>query len=99
MTSGSSIVARLMAFFDGPDSGPGQVIRHIQVPPRQVMIEVPVSVPADVPPETQQRAVEIPGYVMTETTNGYIYPERWTLQQPGAGVYRWQRVPSSFQRK
>jgi len=90
MTGGSSIVARLMAFFDGPDSGPGQVIRYIQVPPRKVMIEVPVSVPADVPPETQQRAVEIPGYVMTE---------RWTLQQPGAGVYRWQRVPSSFQRK
>ena|SRR6267143_4777818 len=99
MTRRISIVTSLIAFFVRSDPGPGQVIRDIQVPPQHVMIEVPVNAPAGVPPETQQQAIEIPGYVMTETTNGYIYPERWTLRQPGAGVYQWQRVPSSFQRK
>jgi hypothetical protein len=77
----------------------GQVVRYIQVPAQQVEIEVPVNVPAGVPPETQKQVVEIPGYVVTETTTGFIYPDRWTLQQTGAGTFQWQHVPSAFQRK
>jgi len=66
---------------------------------QQMIIEVPVDVPAGVPPETQQQLVEIPGYVITETTTGYVIPERWTLVQTGLGVYQWQRVPGEFRRK
>jgi hypothetical protein len=77
----------------------GQPIRYIPVPAQQVTIDIPVDVPAGVPPQTQAQLVEIPGYVMTETTIGYVVPERWTLQQPGAGVFQWQRVPAEFRRK
>jgi hypothetical protein len=80
-------------------TGQGQVIRYIPVPPQPVTIEVPVDVPAGVPPQTQQQTLEIPGYTVTETTTGYFYPERWTLQQTGAGVYTWQKLPQEFRRK
>jgi hypothetical protein len=42
---------------------------------------------------------EVPGYVVIETTLGYLYPERWTLLSLAKGVYQWQRVPSVFQPK
>ena len=42
---------------------------------------------------------ELPGYYVTETTLGYIYPERWALYSLAKGVYQWQRVPAGFQRK
>jgi hypothetical protein len=77
----------------------GQVIRYIQMPPQQVTVNVPVDVPAGVPPQTQPQVVEIPGYVVTETTTGYIYPERWTLQQSPTGALQWVRVPGEFRRK
>jgi hypothetical protein len=77
----------------------GQSIRYIEVPAQQVIIELPVNVPAGVPPETQQQIVEIPGYVITETTTGYVIPEHWTLVQTGLGVYQWQRAPGEFRRK
>ena len=77
----------------------GQIIRYIQIPAQQVIIEVPVDVPAGVPPQTQQQTVEIPGYLVAETTTGYIYPERWTIQQTGSGVFGWQRVPGEFRKK
>jgi hypothetical protein len=77
----------------------GQVIRYIQVPPQPVTIEVPVNVPSGVVPQTQSRTVEIPGYVIAETTTGFLYPERWTIQQTGAGVFQWVRVPQEFRRK
>jgi hypothetical protein len=77
----------------------GQPIRYIEVPVQQMIIEVPVDVPAGVPPETQQQLVEIPSYVITETTTGYVIPERWTLVQTGLGVYQWQRMPGEFRRK
>ena len=77
----------------------GQVIRYIQVPPQQVMIDIPVDVPAGMPPQTQQQTLEIPGYVVAETTTGFLYPERWTIQQTGAGGFQWVRVPSEFRKK
>jgi hypothetical protein len=51
------------------------------------------------PPATQQQVLEIPGYVVTETTAGYIYPERWTLQRTATGGLQWVRLPQQFQRK
>ena len=77
----------------------GQTIKYIPVPAQQVVIEVAVSVPDGVPAQTQTQIQEIPGYYVTETTTGYYYPERWTLQQANVGVYRWVKVPAEFRRK
>ena len=77
----------------------GQVVRYIQVPPRQVAIEVPVATPEGFPRQTQQQVVEIPGYLITETTTGFYYPERWTLEQLNIGGYQWRRLPAQFSRK
>jgi hypothetical protein len=77
----------------------GQAIRYIPVPPQQVEIEVPVSVPEGVPARTQKQVQEIPGYYVTETTTGFYYPERWALQQLNVGVYQWVKMPGEFRRK
>jgi hypothetical protein len=42
---------------------------------------------------------EVPGYVVVETTLGYVYPERWALYSAAKGVYQWARVPAAFQPK
>ena len=49
--------------------------------------------------QTQKQVQEIPGYVIAETTTGYYYPERWTLQQLNVGVYQWVQLPAEFRRK
>jgi hypothetical protein len=53
---------------------------------------------AGVPAQTRGQVVEIPGYYITETTTGYWYPERWTLEQVN-GVYQWVKLPAEFRRK
>jgi hypothetical protein len=93
----------------------GQVVRYIQVPAQQVEIDGPASAPAPEAasdsdkqsdeqkpppaPTAQKQVVEIPGYTVTETTAGFIYPERWTLQPTGGGGYQWVRLPQEFRRK
>jgi len=96
----------------------GTVIQYIPVPPQQVVIQVPLPLPASAPAEaqertgvpaqtreepgapaqTQEQTVEIPGYYVAETTTGYWYPERWTLQQQN-GVYQWVKLPAQFRKK
>ncbi len=80
-------------------TGYGNVIRYIQVPPQQVEIEVAAPAAEGKSEETQKQVVEIPGYVVTETTTGFIYPQRVTLQQTGPGVYQWVTLPQQFQPK
>lgn len=77
----------------------GSVVGSIEVPPRQVAVPVYVPGPGSFSGEYRQQVVEIPGYVVTETTTGYIYPERWGLQEQTAGVYQWVRLPPVFQAK
>jgi hypothetical protein len=77
----------------------GQVVRYIPVPPQPVSLTVHVPVPEGVPPKTEQQMVEVPGYYVTETTTGFYYPERWTIQQTGAGVYQWVKLPPDFKRR
>ncbi len=77
----------------------GDVVRYIPVPPQQVSISLYVPVPDGIPPQTRQETVEIPGYYVAETTTGYYYPERWTLQQMNVGVYQWVKLPPEFRRK
>src|SRR5213593_2215486 len=83
--------------YSRPDQG--QPMRYIQVPAQQITIEISVNVPAGVPPQTQPQIIEILGYVMLETTTGYVIPERWIIVQTGAGVFQWQRAPAEFRRK
>ncbi len=75
----------------------GQIVRYIEVPAQQVVLNVPV--PDGVPRRTEQQWQTIPGYYVTETTTGFLYPERWTITQLNAGVYQWVRLPALFQRK
>lgn len=77
----------------------GKVVRYLRVPPRQVILSVYVPGPGSVPGQYQQQVVEIPGYVVTETTTGYLYPVRLSLQQVAVGMYRWVRAPQQFRRK
>ncbi len=77
----------------------GQVIRYIEVPPQQVEIQVYVPGPGSFSGGYEQQVVEIPGYVVTETTTGYIYPERVGLQQVTLGVHQWVTLPQQFQPK
>ncbi len=77
----------------------GEVIRYIQVPPQPVTIEVYVPRPEGLPRQTQQQVVQVPSYYIAETTTGYYYPERWTIEQLNIGVYQWRRLPAEFRRK
>jgi len=77
----------------------GEVVRHIQIPSQQVVIEVPVPTPEGFPRQTQRQAVDVPGYVIAETTTGFYYPERWTIEQLNVGVYQWRKLPAEFRRK
>ena len=79
-------------------AGYGTVVRYIQVAPQQVEIEVPAP-EAEGSGEMQRQVVEIPGYIITESTTGFIYPPRVTLQQTGPGVYQWVTLPEQFQSK
>lgn len=80
-------------------AGSGTVVRYIEVPPQQTAVPVYVPGPGSFPGEYQDQVVEVPGYVITETTTGYLYPERLTLQQVTPGVYQWVTVPQQFQPK
>ena len=75
----------------------GQVIRQIWVEPQIVPIQVYVRQPEGIPEVWQTQYVEVPGYWATETTQGTIYPPRWTIVNPGYGVYQWLPVSGYFQ--
>lgn len=77
----------------------GKVIRYIAVPPQQVQIQVYVPGPGSFSGGFEQQVVEIPGYVVTETTTGFIYPEHLTLRQISPGAWEWVRLPQTFQPK
>jgi hypothetical protein len=77
----------------------GQTIQYIEVPAQYVVIIVPVRLPDGVPPRSERQVQTIPGYYITETTTGYWYPERWTIQQLNIGGYQWAKLPQEFLRK
>ena len=81
--------------------GAGQAVGYHEVPPQAVTVLVPGPGPAvdSLPLDYQEQTVVIPGYDITETTTGYVYPEHWTLEEPGAGVYQWRLLPAEFRRK
>ena len=77
----------------------GNVVRYLEVPAQQVAVPVYVPGPGSFSGDYQPQTVEIPGYVVTETTTGYLYPERWSLEQVTQGVYQWRVLPPLFTRK
>jgi hypothetical protein len=52
------------------------------------------SVPAA--PQIVNQQVTIPGYYVRETTAGFHYPDRWTIEQVGPNTYRWRPLPAQF---
>lgn len=77
----------------------GSVVQYITVPSQAISVSLFVPVPDGVPPRTEERVVQVPGYYIAETTTGYYYPERWTLRQLNVGVYQWLRLPAEFRPK
>jgi hypothetical protein len=74
----------------------GSVVQYIEVPPQQVVINVYVPGPGSFPGEFEPQVVEIPGYLVAETTTGYVYPARVGLRQMTPGVFNWVTEPSVF---
>jgi hypothetical protein len=52
------------------------------------------SVPAT--PKIVYQQVTVPGYYVRETTVGFHYPDRWTIEQVGPNTYRWRPLPAQF---
>jgi hypothetical protein len=77
----------------------GTVIRSIAVPAQSTVIEVLAPTPEGVPRQMERQVVEIPGYQVVETTTGFYYPARWTLDQVNVGVYAWRRLEPEFRPK
>ncbi len=84
---------------DGVVRQTGQVIRYLEVPPQDVTVELPVPTAETAPFRLEPQVVTIPGYVLAETENGYLYPQRWTLEQLNVGVYQWRLRPQEFRLK
>jgi hypothetical protein len=77
----------------------GIPIAQYWVPPQPVEILLYVPTPPGIPEEWVTQYTEIPGYYVTETTSGFLYPDRWALANPAKGVYQWQRVPAEYRKK
>ena len=79
-----------------PAAGLGYAVRQIWMPPRPVVMQVYVPTPGAVTPTYQAMQAEVPGYYVVQTTTGYVYPERWVIDQLNVGVYQWRKVPAQF---
>jgi hypothetical protein len=77
----------------------GPTLAYITVPAQQVTIVVPEPAVNGEPVRWREQVVTVPGYVVTQTTLGYEYPERWTLEQTSPGVYQWRVLPAEFRRR
>ena len=74
----------------------GSAIQQIEVPPQQVIVNVYVPGPGSFSGGFEPQLIEIPGYVVTETSTGYIYPARVGLRETTPGVFYWVPEPSVF---
>ncbi len=75
----------------------GQIIRQVWVWPQIVQIQVYTAQPEGLPEQSGTQYIEVPGYWVTQTTKGTIYPPRWTIENHGPGVYQWRQLPGYFQ--
>lgn len=72
----------------------GLPVRDVEVPARTVV--VPVQAASGTSAIRQE--LTVPGYLVTETTTGYIVHEHWGLQ-PMGNVYYWTLIPTYFKPK
>ncbi len=79
-----------------PNAGLGYAVRQVWVPAQPIAIQVYVPAPEGVPATYQTQFAQVPGFYVTETTAGYLYPERWVIDQLNVGVYQWRKVPAQF---
>jgi hypothetical protein len=79
-----------------PAAGLGYAVRQYWVPPRPVAMQVYVPAPTGVPATYQTQVAQVPGFFVTETTTGFVYPERWVIDQLNVGVYQWRKLPVQF---
>ena len=47
-------------------------------------------------PQVVRQQIVVPGYYVRETTVGFHYPDRWSIEQAGLNVYRWRQIPAQF---
>jgi hypothetical protein len=47
-------------------------------------------------PQIVSQQVIVPGYYVRETTVGFHYPDRWTVEQVAPNTYRWRQLPAQF---
>src|SRR5207244_3542598 len=64
----------------------GVPIRQIYIPPQAVQIVVYAPEQEVTGDQWVAQYTELPGYYVTETTLGYLYPDRWTLSSPAKGL-------------
>jgi hypothetical protein len=79
-----------------PNAGLGYAVRQVWVPAQPVAMQVYVPAPSGVPATYQTQYAQVPGFYVTETTTGYLYPERWVMDQLNVGVYQWRKAPAQF---
>ena len=79
-----------------PAAGLGYAVRRYWVPPQPVSMQVYVPAPTGIPATYQTQVAQVPGFFVTETTTGYVYPERWVIDQLNVGVYQWRKLPVQF---
>ena len=79
-----------------PNAGLGYAVSQVWVPAQPIAIQVYVPAPEGVPATYQTQFAQVPGFYVTETTAGYLYPERWVIDQLNVGVYQWRKVPAQF---
>lgn len=77
----------------------GTIVGYIEVPPQQVVVNVYVPGPGSFSGGFEPQLFEIPGYVVMETTTGYLYPARVGLREITLGVFNWVTEPPGFQPK
>jgi hypothetical protein len=79
-----------------PNAGLGYAVSQVWVPAQPIAMQVYVPAPNGVPATYQTQFAQIPGFYVTETTTGYLYPERWVMDQLSVGVYQWRKAPAQF---
>jgi hypothetical protein len=79
-----------------PFAGLGYAVRKVWMPPQPVVMQVYVPTPGGVPAQYQTQYAQVPGFYVVETTTGFMYPERWVIDQLNVGVYQWRKVPAQF---
>src|SRR5262245_13341456 len=78
-----------------PYAALGYAVRQHWVLPTPVGRQFYVPAPAGVP-TYQTQVAQVPGFCVTETTTGFVYPERWVIDQLNVGVYQWRKLPVQF---